>query len=83
MRFPIDECLHTSLTDVAYKAGHEAYHVNWRGWSGLKDHQLREVTTREEFIFVTNNAGDFRRLMAESALHAGLILIIPNITPAA
>lgn len=82
MRFLIDECLHTSLTDVANKAGHEAHHVTRRGWSGFKDYQLREVVLREEFVFVTNNARDFRNLMGESELHAGLIVILPNVTPA-
>lgn len=81
MRFLIDECLHTSLTQVANNAGHEAHHVTRRGWSGFKDHQLREVILREEFVFVTNNARDFRKLMGESELHAGLIVIIPNVTP--
>ena len=79
MRFLIDECLHTSLTDVANKDGHEAHHVTRRGWSGFKDHQLREVILREEFVFVTNNARDFRKLMGKSELHAGLIVIVPNV----
>jgi predicted nuclease of predicted toxin-antitoxin system len=82
VRFLIDECLHTSLTHVANKGAHEAHHVTRRGWSGSKDHQLREVVLREEFVFVTNNARDFRKLMGESELHAGLIVIIPNVTPA-
>ena len=82
MRFLIDECLHTSLTDVANKAGHEAHHVTRRGWSGFKDHQLREVVLREEFVFVTNNARDFRKLMEQTELHAGLIVIISNVRPA-
>ncbi len=82
MRFLIDECLlHTSLTDVANKGGHEAHHVTRRGWSGFKDHQLRELIVREEFVFVTNNARDFRKLMGQLELHAGLIVIIPNVTP--
>lgn len=81
MRFLIDECLHTSLTDVANKGGHEAHHVTRRGWSGFKDHQLRELIVREEFVFVTNNARDFRKLMGQIELHAGLIVIIPNVTP--
>ena len=81
MRFLIDECLHTSLTDVANRAGHEAHHVTWRGWSGFKDHQLREAILREEFVFVTNNARDFRKLMGATELHAGLIVILPNVTP--
>jgi predicted nuclease of predicted toxin-antitoxin system len=82
VRFLIDECLHTSLTQVANNAGHEAHHVNWRGWSGFKDHQLREVILREEFVFVTNNARDFRKLMGVTELHAGLIVILPSVTPA-
>ena len=81
MRFLIDECLHTSLTDVANKAGYEAHHVTRRGWSGFKDHRLQEVILREEFVFVTNNARDFRKLMKESELHPGLVVIIPNVVP--
>ncbi len=67
----IDECLHTSLTEVANRAGFEAHHVNWRGWSGLTDRKLLELVVREEFVLVTNNARDFRKLMAEAELHAG------------
>ena len=81
MRFLVDECLHISLTQVANNAGHEAHHVNWRGWSGFKDHQLREVILREEFVFVTNNARDFRELMGVTELHPGLIVILPSVTP--
>lgn len=83
MRFLIDECLHTSLVEVANKAGHEAHHVTRRGLSGCKDYQLGELIRREEFVFVTNNARDFRKLMAQSELHAGLIVIVPNIAPTA
>jgi predicted nuclease of predicted toxin-antitoxin system len=81
VRFLIDECLHTSLTAVAHKAGHEAHHVNWRNLSGLKDHELRDLVVREDFVLVTNNARDFRRLMGEAELHAGLIVIVPNVKP--
>jgi predicted nuclease of predicted toxin-antitoxin system len=81
VRFLIDECLHTSLTDVANKGGYEAHHVARQGWSGFKDHQLREVILREGFVFVTNNARDFRKLMGESELHPGLIVIVPNARP--
>ncbi len=83
MRLLIDECLRTSLTDVANKAGFEAHHVNWRGWSGLTDRELFDLIVREEFVFVTNNARDFRKLMAEADLHAGLIVIVPNVRPIA
>jgi len=49
----------------------------------MKDHSLRELALREEFVFVTNNAGDFRKLMGEAELHPGLIVILPNVKPAA
>ena len=39
------------------------------------------MVLREQFVFVTNNARDFRKLMEETELHAGLIVIIPNVTP--
>jgi predicted nuclease of predicted toxin-antitoxin system len=81
VRFLIDECLHTCLTNVANNGGHEAHHVTRRGWSGFKDHQLREVILREGFVFVTNNARDFRKLMEQSELHADLIVIVPNVAP--
>ena len=81
MKFLVDECPRTSLTQVANSAGHETHHVNWRAWSGLKDRKLREVILREELVFVTNNARDFRKLMGETELHAGLVVILPNVTP--
>jgi predicted nuclease of predicted toxin-antitoxin system len=82
LKFLIDECLHTSLTDVAHEEGHEAYHVVWRGWAGLKDHQLRAAATQEGLVLITNNARDFRKLMEAIELHAGLIVIVPNVPPA-
>lgn len=35
-----------------------------------------------DFTFVTNNARDFRKLYAKEALHAGLIIIVPQVLPA-
>ena len=32
-----------------------------------------------DFVLVTNNASDFRRLYATQQLHAGLVIIIPNV----
>ncbi|HXR37110.1 MAG TPA: DUF5615 family PIN-like protein [Candidatus Binataceae bacterium] len=81
MRFLIDECLHSSLTDIAHRAGFEAHHVNWRGWSGWDDRQLSELAVREGFVLVTNNARDFLKLMGEVELHAGLVVIVPNVAP--
>lgn len=35
----------------------------------------------EDFTFVTNNARDFRKLYAGQPLHAGLIVIVPQVIP--
>src|SRR6266404_8189505 len=81
MKFLIDECLHTSLAEVAQQAGFEAHHVAHFGLQGKKDHQLMMRVRDEAFIFVTNNAPDFRRLFAKEPLHAGLIVIVPSVAP--
>jgi hypothetical protein len=36
----------------------------------------------EDFTFVTNNAADFRRLYARQEVHAGLVIIVPQVAPA-
>lgn len=82
MNFLIDECLHTSLAEVAIERGHEATHVSYRGLSGVQDWNLMEPIREEEFTFVTNNARDFRKLYAKEEIHAGLVILIPNAPPA-
>ena len=66
MNFLIDECLHTSLVEVAVERGHEATHVNYRGLSGVQDWNLMAPIREGDFTFVTNNAKDFRRLYARN-----------------
>ena len=36
----------------------------------------------EDFTLVTNNAIDFRRLFRKEQIHAGLVIIVPNVVPA-
>jgi predicted nuclease of predicted toxin-antitoxin system len=81
LRFLIDECLHKGLVKVAHTAGYEAYHVVDLGKGGAKDYQLREIIVKEEFVFVTNNAKDFKRLLEQTELHPGLVIIVPNVRP--
>lgn len=81
MNFLIDECLHTSLVSLAHEAGHRCEHVNFLGLGGYKDWQLMARIRREDYTFVTNNGTDFAALYAEEELHAGLVIIIPNVTP--
>jgi predicted nuclease of predicted toxin-antitoxin system len=82
VKFLIDECLHTTLVAVAQTHGHECFHVNWLGLSGETDWNLMPRIIQESFTFVTNNARDFRKLYAREEVHAGLILIVPQVLPA-
>ena len=81
MKFLVDECLHTSLVEVAQAHGHEATHVTWRGWSGRQDWNLMDPILDEDFTFVTNNVKDFRRLYGARALHAGLVIVVRHVPP--
>jgi hypothetical protein len=77
VKFLIDECLHTSLIEVATVRGHLAWHVTWLGLSGEADRDLMPRIIADDLIFVTNNARDFRRLYARERLHAGLVIVVP------
>lgn len=83
MKLLIDECLHTSLVEAAHAAGHTADHVNYLGLGGYKDWQLMARIREQEYTFVTNNRADFLGLHGKEALHAGVIVIVPNVSPAA
>jgi len=82
MKLLIDECLHTSLVELAHAAGHTADHVNYLALGGYKDWQLMAVIREQEYTFVTNNRVDFLRLHGNEPLHAGVIVIVPNVPPA-
>jgi predicted nuclease of predicted toxin-antitoxin system len=82
VKFLIDECLHTSLVAVANENGHDGYHVNWLGLSGEKDWDLMPRIVAGDYTFVTNNARDFRKLYSNEEIHAGLIIIVPQVVPA-
>ena len=77
MRFLIDECLSVDLVIVAGESGHEAQHVAHVGRAGWKDWNVVRYGGDGDFVLVTNNASDFRRLYAAQPLHAGLIILIP------
>jgi len=78
----IDECLHTSLVEVAHTSGHLADHVNYLGLGGSKDWQLMALIRKQDYTFVTNNRSDFLTLHGQEPLHAGVIIIVPSATPA-
>jgi predicted nuclease of predicted toxin-antitoxin system len=79
MRFLIDECLTIDLVSVAHQAGHEAPRVAHVGKAGWKDWNVARHAAEGDFVVVTNNASDFRRLYARQPLHPGLVIIIPSV----
>lgn len=81
MKLLIDECLHVSLIEVAHAAGHIADHVNYLGLGSSKDWQLMSVVLKEDYTFVTNNRSDFLALYDQESLHAGLMIVVPNVPP--
>ena len=81
MKLLIDECLHTSLVELAHEAGHTCDHVNFLSLSGLKDWQLMAKIREADYTFVTNNGSDFAALYGKEQLHAGVIIFVPNVTP--
>ena len=81
MKLLIDECLHTSLREVAYAEGHVADHVNYLALGGLKDWELMSKILEDDYTFVTNNRSDFLALHGQEPLHPGVIIIVPNVTP--
>jgi len=81
VKFLIDECLHTSLVEVAHSAGHLADHVNYLGLGSSKDWQLMATIRAQDYTFVTNNRSDFLVLHDREPLHAGVIIIVPSVTP--
>ncbi len=79
--FLIDECLSPDLVALAHTRGHSATHVVFRGLAGSSDRNLLPTIRHEGFIFVTNNAKDFRELYSLENLHAGLVIIVPGGIP--
>ena len=77
MRFLIDECLHTSLTAISNQAGHEAYHVVYRGWAGMEDHELPAIILREEFVRIYSEPVLQNFLDQQRKAHPGIALPDP------
>ena len=75
MRLWFDEDLSPTLVQVAQELGFEATCNRDRGVLGISDRQLRERAQAEEFVLVTDNASDFRPLLARDAVHPGLIVL--------
>jgi predicted nuclease of predicted toxin-antitoxin system len=64
---------------VATEAGYEAHHIAHVGKAGWKDWNVLRHACDNDFVLVTNNATDFRLLYSKQPLHAGLVILIPNV----
>jgi predicted nuclease of predicted toxin-antitoxin system len=81
VKFLVDECLHTSLREVAHAEGYLADHVVFLGLGGWRDRDLLRFVIAHDFTFVTNNRNDFVTLYRKTNIHAGLVVIVPNVVP--
>lgn len=55
--------------------GHYAVHPRNQGGMGEPDHAVLARATRENLVIVTENARDFRALVAREEIHPGIIII--------
>jgi len=51
-------------------------------WKEVVDWQLMATIRAQDYTFVTNNRSDFLALHGQEPLHAGVIIIVPSVTPA-
>lgn len=75
MRLWFDENLSPSLVHIAHDHGFEATCNRDRGALGLKDPQLRASVQAEGYVFVTDNAIDFRPMYERARIHPGLVIM--------
>ena len=76
MRLFIDECLSPTLARRLNESGtHEAVHPLDIGRRGERDHSVLERCLAEDWVIVTGNARDFRKLLGAVELHPGLIIL--------
>lgn len=79
MRLFIDECLSPQLAQHLNATGtHDATHPRDVGRLGEPDHVILARCIAEDRVIVTENAVDFRKLVARQDIHPGLI-ILPSI----
>ena len=79
MKIFIDESLSPRLAGrLNADAGYEAIHPLHVGRRGEPDHRVLARCIAEDRIIVTQNARDFRRLVGNTEIHPGLI-ILPSV----
>jgi hypothetical protein len=79
LTFLLDEHLTPALRVVGARLGALVLHVNDIGLAGHGDSKITQEAFERSAILVTRNAIDFLRLYRERELHAGLIVILPDL----
>lgn len=80
MRLFVDECLSPALARHLNETGvHDAVHPRDYGRLGERDDEVLARCLAEDRAIVTENAVDFRKLIAREVVHPGLI-ILPSVT---
>ena len=76
MKLFIDECLSPQLAArLNATARYDAVHPLHVGRRGEPDHRVLAWCIAEDRVIVTENARDFRRLVGNTELHPGLIIL--------
>ena len=76
MRLFVDECLSPRIATRLNETGrHDAVHPLYVGRRGEPDHQILARCVAEDRVIVTENARDFRQLVAGADLHPGLMML--------
>lgn len=75
MKLWFDEDLSPTLVQVANARGFDATCNRDRGVLGHTDAQLRRLVQGQDYVFVTDNASDFRPMYERDQLHPGLAVM--------
>lgn len=74
----VDECLTPDLVDIARARWIETAHVSRIGRASAPDWKLVQFAIEADYVLVTNNARDFKRLYKRIEIHPGLLIIVPQ-----
>jgi hypothetical protein len=80
-RLLVDECLSTTLPQVAHQLGFDCSHINHLGLVSTKDWDLVDTIVDGNWTLVTNNAIEWRGRYRSSTtllIHPGVVFVIPN-----
>ena len=75
MKLWADACVTPTLEGVAHARGYKGTSNRTRGLLDALDPELFQVVIDEDWVLITNNEIDFRRLAAAAGLHPGLIIL--------